>query len=172
MELVDFLRAQLDEDDAVARSASGSTVVGEPGNWKPAPGGDEWEVSRDDGYADELLVALRPGLSRPPEVLGGYWGVVVGYRWESEEPDTKAPLSEFRHAARHDPARVLREIDAKRQNLAELEAAELAMDQASRDQDTARYNEVRAEWVVLRRVVRRDAAVYADRPGYRGEWRP
>lgn len=76
------------------------------------------------------------------------------------------------HIARHDPAQALREIDAKRQNLAELEAAELAMDQASRDRDTARYNAMRAEWVVLRRVVRRDAAVYADRPGYREEWRP
>lgn len=115
MELVDFLRARLDEDEAIARAASGSTVVGEPGSWKPSPAGDEWEVSRDDGYADELLVALRTNLPRPPEVLGGYWGVVVGYRWESEEPGSGAPLSEFAHAARHDPARVLAEVEAKRQ---------------------------------------------------------
>ena len=64
------------------------------------------------------------------------------------------------------------DLDAKRQNLAELKAAEEAMDQASRDRDTVRYNEVRAGWTVLRRVVQRDTAVYADRPGYLAEWAP
>ncbi|MFF0597898.1 DUF6221 family protein [Streptomyces antibioticus] len=72
----------------------------------------------------------------------------------------------------HDPTRAVAELAAKRQNLAELAAAEVKMDQAARDRDTARYNTVRAEWTVLRRVVRRDAFAYADRPGYREEWRP
>ncbi|MFD8516587.1 DUF6221 family protein [Streptomyces antimycoticus] len=76
------------------------------------------------------------------------------------------------HIARHDPARALREIEVKRQTLADLAAAEERMDRASRDQDTAGYNAARAEWTVLKRIVRRGAAVYADRPGYREEWRP
>ncbi|MFJ1657191.1 DUF6221 family protein [Streptomyces anthocyanicus] len=76
------------------------------------------------------------------------------------------------HVVAWDPARVLREIDAKRQTLADLATAEERMDRASRDQDTAGYNASRAEATVLKRIARRDAAVYADRPGYREEWRP
>lgn len=76
------------------------------------------------------------------------------------------------HVSKWDPARVLREIDAKRQTLADFTAAEERMDRVSRDQDTAGYNAARAEWTVLKRIVRRDAAVFANRPGYRDEWRP
>lgn len=170
MELVDFLRARLDEDEALAREASGSTVVGEPGNWSPSPAGDEWEVSRDDGYADELLVALRPNLPRPPEVLGGYWGVVVGYRWESEDPGCGAPLAEFRHAARHDPARVLAEVEAKRGSIEQCRAAEERMDQAMRDRDDDAYRVARVEAKVLARVMRRDAAVHRDHPDFDPAW--
>lgn len=79
---------------------------------------------------------------------------------------------ELKHVERHDPARALAEVDAKRRTLAELQAAEEAMDRASRDRDTTRYNAVRAEWMVLKRIVRRDASVYAGQPGYREEWRP
>ncbi|MFH9072700.1 DUF6221 family protein [Streptomyces alboflavus] len=74
-------------------------------------------------------------------------------------------------AAFADPARVLREIDAKRRVLTEYVAAGDAMDRAARDNDTAGYNTARAERQVLGRVIRRDAAVYADRPGFREEWR-
>ena len=173
MELVDFLRARLDEDEAIARAASGSTVVGEPGNWKPSPAGDEWEVSRDDGYADELLVALRPNLPRPPEVLGGYWGVVVGYRWESEEPGSGAPLLEFEHAARHDPARVLREVDAKRQLLKAHAASAFGTwvgDDSDKTPACRRCGDLTTAFPC--HTVKLLALPYADCPDYREEWRP
>lgn len=53
------------------------------------------------------------------------------------------------HIARHDPARVLREVDAKRRILAEFRAFEMSEG-----------------------TVRALASVYADHPDYRKEWRP
>lgn len=111
--LVEFLTAEVDEDDRIARDASGSTVVGEPGHWTPAPGGDEWEVSRDAASRTlELVVALRPALTRPPAPTSGYWGVVTD--WEDEGYGYGEPTEEFAHMARHDPSRALREVAAKR----------------------------------------------------------
>jgi hypothetical protein len=155
-DLVQWLRAQLDEDERIARAASGGTVVGESGSWKPTPGGDEWEASRTDCDEDELLVALRPGLPRPPQVMSGLWGAVVSFRPEFEDPGVSSPLPQFQHAARHDPARVLREVDAKRRILDAYE----------------NYDREAPELDVPDSVVRLLALPYADRPGYRDDWRP
>jgi hypothetical protein len=112
-----FLKARLDEAEAVAKEASGGTVVGEPGNWKPAPGGDEWEVNADLVDGDygrdgdlEVLVALRRGLPRPPDVRGGYWGSVVSWHRDLADRDAWVPEAQFRHMALHDPASVLAEV--------------------------------------------------------------
>jgi hypothetical protein len=113
-DLVQFLRARLLEDERIAREASGGTVIGEPGSWRPSPAGDEWEASRTDCDEDELLVALRPGLPRPPDVMSGMWGAITDFKPEFEDPRVTSPLPQFQHAARHDPARVLAEVDAKR----------------------------------------------------------
>ena len=103
----------------------------------------------------------------------GETGVIVatdGDRAEECASANWAGIAE--HIVRHDPARVLAEVESKRQNLAELKAAEEAMDRAARDRDTVGYNAVRAEWTVLKRVVLRDLSVYADHPAYKPEWRP
>jgi hypothetical protein len=76
------------------------------------------------------------------------------------------PNSPVGFIAEHDPARVLREIDAKRQILAE-------------------HRQAQPRWCVVCDVpgdyqgrefgcttVRLLALPYADRPGYREEWRP
>lgn len=69
-----------------------------------------------------------------------------------------APLVEDRaHIVAWDPARVLREIDAKRKRLAELAEA-IAAGHDSFD--------LASELLPL------EALPYADRPGYRDEWRP
>ncbi|MFJ6729398.1 DUF6221 family protein [Streptomyces sp. NPDC091281] len=68
------------------------------------------------------------------------------------------------HIVRHDPVRVLREIDAKRQALAHYEQV---FQQAADGADS--YVKIVA---ALGRQVRIMASVYADRPGYRAEWRP
>ncbi|WP_171110615.1 MULTISPECIES: DUF6221 family protein [unclassified Streptomyces] len=75
-----------------------------------------------------------------------------------------------RHIETHEPARVLREIEAKRQILRGLESAEVALRNTEPGREphelmTGATNSQRA-------IVRTLAAVYADRPGYREEWRP
>lgn len=113
-----FLAAALDEAEAVARAASGGTVVGHPGKWAPSPTGDEWEASSSlDGDA-ELLVALRPGLPRPPDALNGLWGVVIANVPDDCDPNAWDPLPQLEHAALHDPAAVLRRVAADRKILA------------------------------------------------------
>lgn len=114
-----FLAAALDEAEAVARAASGGTVVGHPGKWAPSPTGDEWEASSSLDGDTELLVALRPGLPRPPDVLNGLWGVVIANVPDDCDPNAWDPLPQLEHAALHDPAAVLRRVAADRKVLAE-----------------------------------------------------
>lgn len=165
-DLPDWLRAQLDEDERIARAASGATVVGEPGAWQPSPFGDEWEASRSDDGDEELLVALRPDLPRPPDVMSGCWGAVFSHRPDDAEPDADSPMPSFEHAAEHDPARVLREIDAKRR-LIESVTRRYEATKASSTATT-----LSASWAVLADTLRLLALPYSDRPGYRDDWRP
>ncbi|MFD9444969.1 DUF6221 family protein [Streptomyces sp. NPDC060001] len=178
-ELVRWLTAQLTEDERIAREASGGTVVGEHGNWQPAPGGDEWEASRTDCDEDELLVALRPGLPRPPDVMSGMWGAVVAFKPEFEDRRVSSPLPEFVHAARHDPSRVLRETDAARRRL-ERHTPRPMVGRDSDENDPSTYvlgcptcqADVVSEGDWPCEEMRDLLAPYADRPGYREEWRP
>lgn len=163
MELVDFLRARLDEDEALAREASGSTVVGERGNWRPSPSGDEWEASQTDCDETELLVALRPGLPRPVDVMSGYWGAVVCDKPDDCDPDAASPLRQLQHAARHDPARVLAEVEAKRR-IVFLATQIPAL--------TAKHNPFQNDADGWAETLKQLALPYADHPDYREEWRP
>lgn len=87
-------------------------------------------------------------------------------------PDSLAARLLALHIARHDPARVLREVDAKRQLLA-LHAVDY------RERPERVLGEVDdpfcAECVGERypcATIRLLALPYVDRPGYREEWRP
>ena len=93
MDLVEFLRARLDEDEQAARAAS-------PGPWRAESGyeGDEWAIKSPVSTADSFPSG---------DVAGpGYEGGGVWSRGDAE------------HIARHDPARALREIKAKRRIVA------------------------------------------------------
>lgn len=114
-ELVDFLRAQFDEEADEARAA----------------GGDEWR--RQDHPLDTVAVYDSQG---EPVV------------YDEGEPSEAQQV----HIARHDPARVLRDVDAKRRVLDTLH--EEGGDRMFAD------------------IFRLLALPYADRPGYREEWRP
>jgi hypothetical protein len=115
VDLVQWLRDQLDEDERVARACSG-----------------------DGQWAERDIAIYGPDLGA--EVLA--------------------------HMARHDPARVLREIEAKRQILKEWQMLTAARSSDPSD-DTARVGLLAIE-VVLQSL----APVYRDRPGYRSEWAP
>ncbi|WP_328436853.1 DUF6221 family protein [Streptomyces sp. NBC_00444] len=70
------------------------------------------------------------------------------------------------HAAEHDPARVLREIDTKRRMIDTFTSRYEASNASSTSTATG------AHWVMLADTLRLLALPYAGRPGYRAEWRP
>ncbi|MYR45061.1 DUF6221 family protein [Streptomyces sp. SID5910] len=116
-DLVQWLRAQLDEDERTARRAGDSfRQIGETG----------------------VIVATEG--DRAEECASATWAGVA------------------EHIVAHDPARVLREIDAKRRTLVRCEEAMLST----------------TPMLVhfAKQTVWEMAQPYADRPGYRESWRP
>ncbi|MFE1272081.1 DUF6221 family protein [Streptomyces sp. NPDC058758] len=70
------------------------------------------------------------------------------------------------HAARHDPARVLAEVEAKRRMVTEFEKEQWVMEQGHHTGWTEGGQSVRLS------MIRSWAAIYADHPDYRDTWRP
>jgi hypothetical protein len=102
-----------------------------------------------------------------------YQGRIVDDRGEMVVKD-EGMLSEqrARHIAEHDPARVLREIDAKRQ-LVELHHPELIeVTNADRDERSGYWCFECDSEPFPCRTLRLLALPYAGRPGYREAWRP
>jgi hypothetical protein len=116
--LVQFLHAQLDEDERIAREAP-------PGPWYIGGAVDPTKPCQVNTFPDLRLVA-------------------DGLNWLVAE-----------HIAAHNPARVLREIDAKRRIVDRYEWLREHGDTGG------------TAWVLPLL-----ALPYADRPGYREEWRP
>ncbi len=165
-EITAFIEAQYAADEAAALTASGGTVIGGIGHWTPSPGGDEWEAYESAAGDEELLVALRPGLPRPPDVMGGMWGAVVS---RNADGDGWSPMPAFEHMARWDPARVLAEIEAKRAILREHASSEGDNPVCGRcafHRAAARCRPVPFPCLTVRLL----AAPYAGRPGWHGAW--
>lgn len=78
--------------------------------------------------------------------------------------------NEGEHIAHNDPARVLREVEAKRSVLRDLEQAEFTLSTAG--PGTPPHDLMTGAVNMLRRTVRLLAVPYADHPAYRAEWRP
>jgi hypothetical protein len=148
--LADWLLERIAEDEAIANAA-------ETKSWytdRDKPGWEDSEymrdsadvVSRDGG--DSVDVEFRDGDMRIYDEGGHSW----------READ---------HIARHDPARVLAECDAKRRIVDDLELAEIS------ESSPARHYEKAAPYVTdrLRRVLMHLALPYADHPDFREEWR-
>ena len=108
--------------------------------------------------------------------------VDLGTNQLAEESGLNA--AELEHIARQDPARTLREVEAKRALLAEYGTAVAAREEASTVLQKTRasgWDPIMAELEeasaihkrdALLRVLRLLAAVYADHPDYLPEWRP
>ncbi len=114
-DLVQFLRARLDEDERTARRAGDSfRQIGETG----------------------VIVATEG--DRAEECASANWAGVA------------------EHIARHDPARVLAEVEAKRRVIGRMvnHATVMGADEVHGD------------------VLRSLALPFADHPDYRAEWRP
>ncbi len=127
MDLVTFLRERLDEDEAVARESERA----HPSPWR---------------WGNTAL-----GQRTPYALHDARTGWVLGC-----SPGGVPSIIPADHIARHDPARVLREVAAKRSVLDMFLRAD-ALD---------------PETQVWLEVVRHLAAVYADHPDYDKEWTP
>lgn len=110
---------------------------------------------------DELVcwlgVQLDTDAAKAQSAKPGPWHADGGSVYATHPTDEVADYSESaEHIAEHDPARVLREIDAKRRMLGRIHSHAAVMGQ----------DEVHGD------LLRLLALPYADRPGYREEWRP
>lgn len=158
-ELVPWLRAQLDEDERIARAAT-------PGPWWHNPG-KQWL-----GPAAFERYDLRQG-----EEFVGYGGPhpFTGAVASTGPASNMQGMKDAAHIARHDPARVLREVEAKRQM---IEVAPMAAEAVDGEHGCChRASEILAGECPAfppsqLRVLQLLALSYADRPGYRAEWRP
>lgn len=91
--------------------------------------------------------------------------VIGGGRWGGESPVFET-TEDALHIARHDPARVLADVEAGRSLLAEYEAV------AEMDIEDAEPEFAYGRAVGLGIAVRLRALPYADHPEFREEWRP
>lgn len=133
MNLVEFLRARLDEDEQAARAATA-------GPW----------------YVDDIDQELRTA-----DVYAADGRVTSAYT----EPCCS--VEDATHMARHDPARVLVEVEAKRRL---LRSHYDYQGYCPRCHDWQNKPVEREAYPC--EVVRLLALPYADHPDYRQEWRP
>jgi hypothetical protein len=145
-DLVQWLGQQLDEDERIARAARPRPGDQTAGEWVAYP--HRPTSPTDDPSRNVHLVG-----SREPD--GREWVVA-----ETGQADRAPTVAEF--IAAHDPARVLREIDAKRKIIAEHDVYSRPLGERM---DCQSYD---FPCTTLRLL----ALPYADRPGYREEWRP
>lgn len=144
--LIAFLRARLDEDEAAAHAATAGPWWYNPGKqWLGPEAFERYDLAKGEEFV---------GYGGPSPFVDA-----VAATGPANNPQSMADAA---HIARHDPARVLREVEAKRRLLYQFEH---------------RGNSVRATvtpstggvWDDLLRML---AAVYADHDDYRQEWTP
>lgn len=152
--LTEFLTARLDEDEAVARAAVDPEMPGT--HWRWFNDDDTPSVPDPDNSGEYLTwpTSLRTVEEFPTCYVGDLPAFLIA---TAEEVRTGAGL----HIARHDPARVLAEVEAKRR------IVEGAPSNGGVFDDDAPDGIREDPWWVLRHL----ASVYADHPDYREEWR-
>jgi uncharacterized protein DUF6221 len=141
-DLIAFLNARLDEDEAIAEAAGGS-----------APQGVWAQVDPD----------------RRPGRIDCDSGYVVTY--DEGSPDD----GQAAHIARHDPARALREVAAKRSILKRHVPVVAGYGPLEDQQCCAAESSDEDMWYAKSwpcSTVLALAAVWNDHPGYQDEWKP
>lgn len=159
MDLTEFLRARLDEDEAAARAAT-------PGGW--ATGGLPWsapDVVSAPGYRPE-------GFSQGQQVAECIVADGGMGPWAADVRGSGFPKGNAVHIARHDPDRVLREVAAKRAILA-LHRPESGGDCSVCSVCLTVRDRWKEDWPLDPwpcATLRHLAAVWADHPEFRQEW--
>ncbi|GAA1065175.1 DUF6221 family protein [Streptomyces asiaticus] len=147
--LVEFLRARLDEDEQIARRACEYAEA-------------EWRLDEEFGET-VLWWPPEPHIAEKEREKGL---PVVSDHWRGQTIDSHiAP-----HIARHDPARILAEVDAKRQIVTSYEA--VARSLSSAGPGTPPHDLLTGATNLMRNTLQHLALPYAEHPDYRVEWRP
>lgn len=161
-DLVEFLRARLDEDERVAREATS-----ESGRWAWDHGLGQLCNGPECPYGILLDTAAEDGSHAGTELME-----VHGY-------DVKVPWEGAEHIARHDPARVLREVEAKRRIVHAHGRDHECISLTGSGEHSAVDGKPWELWEPASTedhgpclVVRLLALPYADHLDYRDEWRP
>lgn len=118
-----------------------------------------WRAN-DDTYPEAIYAAEHGEV-----VSGGRWGGEARC-FDSDE--------DVWHIVRHDPARVLREVEAKRAILGDIQMCQACGIGRRCVPHDASFGEpvTRPAHPDDEQLVRLLAAPYSDRPGYREEWKP
>lgn len=171
-EIVQFLRARLDEDEWWAREAS--RLREQEGQ----PAGDHWQWEEGDG---DRVLSLDPAQS---EYVGAEHGSVrVSLRSRELYPTAhvgdlpnfaisaaeEVPTTVGGHIVRHDPARVLADVDAKRR---QIELCEYMAGWSDVHNSRVSEHEMASMRIASEQMLLLLAAPYADHPECRDEWRP
>lgn len=146
-DLLAFLRARVDDDERLARTAAEGISV-----WHDGSVGETWATDR--GLVFGAKVAL----------------------WDCEGADSLCmPEATAAHVARHDPARVLADVVAKRKIIDGIQMCRPCGEGrrcVQHDSSAGSPTITRPAHPVDEQLVRLLALPYADNPGYREEWRP
>lgn len=148
-DLVEWLRAQLDADQEIAKVAI-------QGPWRT--GAIAEHLVDDVIYGTSPYAHSGPGGDKIVQVAN------LEMAWEKKQNAA--------HITRWDPSRVLREVEAKRKilDLTDRMAADAADILA--DSDALDPSEALTLGATARDLRHWLAAIYSDRPGYQEEWRP
>lgn len=157
-DLVRWLGEQLDVDKACAEAA---TWCEEAGVWHAEPSPYDTRGKNERWYVEDAMEE----------------GVITHVDPKASDDEGVA-----RHIAEWDPARVLREIDAKRQLLDDYTVTARMRDEAAARikaagdhpdaKDLEMWDRAQREAAILEGPVKLAALPLDDRPGYREEWRP
>ncbi len=176
-QLVAFVEARLQEDELWALAASA------PDSWRgdiaPIPTGvrwtwavgDDWEPYEIDPLEEHIGESVDAG--SPTLVTVDEWpypepqGRRYGFRHDVISYAEEVRTADGAHIARHDPARVLREVEAKRRMLA---AHPIEYSRVSDFTDCAACMDVDTYDAYPCLTVRLLALPFADHPEYRAEW--
>lgn len=149
--IVEFLTARLDEDEALAGIAT-------PGPWRVETAPHRTNVVVPAEGLDRVGTTGRR-LDMPP-IFTGQTASISRAQWEADA----------QHIARHDPVRVLREVEAKRRTLARhspiLTYGSMACDGCGWDREDGHHVEDINECPELRDM----ASVYAEHPDFDPAW--
>lgn len=147
--LADWLSARLDEDEAVARAATA-------GPWRY----DAMKVNSVD---------------RQESVFAGEAGMRATTVASTGPEDDRQSMVDAAHISRHDPARVLAEVAAKRAIVDQAYGTAATIDGewgCCHEPAQIKRGECPSTDMSVDPYLRHLASVYADHEGYREEWRP